>query len=79
MTWNIDDARNRLSELVTLALTQGPQTIVRGQDRVVVLSAERYAELTGTRPDFKEYLMQGEGFDGLDLSRDQSPPRDVEF
>jgi len=28
---------------------------------------------------FKEFLMQPVGVDELDLSRDQSPPRDIEL
>jgi hypothetical protein len=36
-----------------------------------------YEQLTGARPDFKEYLMAGPGLDGVDLSRDQSLGRDV--
>jgi hypothetical protein len=62
---------------VNLALSQGPQTITRRGDTVVVVSAERYAELTGTRTGFKDYLSQGESLDGLDLARDPSPSRDV--
>lgn len=79
MTWNLADAKNRLSEVVNLALSQGPQTITRRKDAVVVISAETYAELTGKKLDFKEYLLQGVGLDELDLTRDRSPMRDVEL
>ncbi len=77
MTWNLAEAKNRLSEVVNLALSQGPQTITRRSDSVVVVSAADYAELTGKRPGFKDYLSQGESFDGLELTRDQSPSREV--
>ena len=77
MTWNLAEAKNRLTEVVNLALTEGPQTITRRSDTVIVISAERYAELTGQKPDFKEFLFQGVGLDVLDLTRDQSPSRDV--
>jgi prevent-host-death family protein len=79
MTWNLADAKNRLSEVVNLALTEGPQTITRRKDAVVVISAETYAELTGKKPDFKEYLLQGAGLDELDLRRDPRPGRDVKL
>jgi antitoxin Phd len=79
MTWNLAEAKNRLSEVVNLALTKGPQTITWRKDAVVVISAERYAELTGQGPDFKEYLLQGVGLDELDLTRDHGPGRDVEL
>ena len=79
MTWNLADAKNRLSEVVNLALTEGPQTITRRKDAVVVISAEKFAELTGNKLDFKEYLLQGVGLDELDLTRDRSPGRDVDL
>ena len=78
MTWNLAEAKNRLSEVVNLAISDGPQTITRRSDTVVVLSAAKYAELTGKRPGFKEYLTRGESFEGLELSRDQTPGREVE-
>ncbi|WP_165253738.1 type II toxin-antitoxin system prevent-host-death family antitoxin [Paludisphaera soli] len=79
MTWNLAEAKNRLSEVVNLALSEGPQTITRRNDTVVVVSAEKYAELTGQRQSFKDFLMSGPSFEGLDLERDESPMRDVEL
>ena len=79
MTWNLADAKNRFSEVVNLALSEGPQTITRRNDAVVLISAARYEELTGKTLDFKEYLLRGVGLDELDLTRDRSPGRDVEL
>lgn len=79
MTWNLAEAKNRLTEVVNLALTEGPQTITRRNDTVVLVSAAKFAELTGKRPSFKDFLMQGESFEGLDLRRDQSPMRDIDL
>ena len=79
MTWNLADAKNRLTEVVNLALSEGPQTITRRNDTVVVLSAAKFEELTGKKLDFKEYLLRGVGLDELDLTRDRSPGRDVEL
>ena len=77
MEWNLADAKNRFSEVVNLALTEGPQRVRRRKDTVVVISVEEFERLTGERPGFKDYLSQGESFEGLDLARDQSPGRDV--
>jgi antitoxin Phd len=77
MEWNLADAKNRFSELVNLALTEGPQRVRRRKDTVVVVSAEEFEQLTGQRPTFKDYLTQGESFDGLKLERDPSPSRDA--
>lgn len=70
--WNLADAKNRFSELVSLALTQGPQRVRRRNDEVVVLDAREYERLKGTRPKLKDYLTKGPSFDGLDLERDSS-------
>jgi antitoxin Phd len=78
MEWNLADAKNRFSEVVNLALTEGPQRVHRrNKDTVVVVAAEEFERLTGQRPSLKDYLSQGDLLDGLDLTRDQSPSRDV--
>jgi prevent-host-death family protein len=77
MDWNLADAKNRFSEVVSLALTRGPQRVRRRKDAVVVVAAEEFERLLGKRPAFKDYLVQGESFKGLDLERDRSPGRDV--
>lgn len=79
MTWNLADAKNRLSEVVNRALSEGPQTITRRNDTVILISAAKYEELTGKRPSFKEFLLEGPSFEGLDLRRDEGPMRDVEL
>jgi prevent-host-death family protein len=79
MTWKLAEAKNRLTEVVNRALTEGPQTITRRNDTVVVISAKKYEELTGKRPSFKEFLLQARGLHELDLTRDQSPMRDVDL
>lgn len=77
--WNLADAKNRFSELVNLALTEGPQRIRRRNDEVVVLDAREYERLKGNRPKFKDYLMKGPSFEDLDLERDNDMGRDVEI
>ena len=79
MTWNLAEAKSRLTEVVNRAISEGPQIITRRNDTVVVMSAEKYAELTGQRRSFKDFLMSGPSFEGLDLGRDKSPMRDVEL
>jgi antitoxin Phd len=80
MNWQLAEAKNKFSDLIHRALTEGPQKITRqGVETAVVLSAEEYQRLTRGRPSFKEYLMQGPSFEGLDLERDQSPGRVVEL
>jgi hypothetical protein len=54
---------------------------VRRHDAAVVILAEHdYEKLTGKKPDFKQFLLaEGPSFEGLDLTRDQSSPRQVKF
>jgi prevent-host-death family protein len=77
MEWQMADAKNRFSEVMNKALQEGPQRIRRRKDAVVVVAEAEYERLAGTRLDFKEYLIQGESFDGVNLTRDPSPGRDV--
>lgn len=45
--WALQDAKNRLSEVVRKASDEGPQVItLRGDDAVVVVAADEYARLT---------------------------------
>jgi antitoxin Phd len=77
MNWNLADAKNRLSEVVTLALTAGPQRIQRRNQSVILLSENEYQRLTGIQPSFKDYLMKGPSFEGVDLTRDESTDREI--
>ena len=80
MEWLLADAKNRFSELVNRALSEGPQRVRRRDDAVVVLALRDYERLTGDRPSFKQFLMgQGPSFQRLDLKRDRSPMRDVKL
>ena len=45
--WQLQEAKNRLSEVVRKASDEGPQVItLRGEDAVVVVAAGEYARLT---------------------------------
>jgi antitoxin Phd len=80
MDWKLAEAKNRLSEVVTLALAREPQRIERRGEVVVVLAEEDYARLIGQRPGFKAFLAdEGERFDGLELPREASILRDVQL
>jgi len=80
MEWRLADAKNRFSELVSRALAEGPQRVLRRNDAVVVVAQRDYDKLTGKRPGFKEFLLgEGPSLEGLDLTRDRSPLRDVKL
>ena len=82
MQWRMQQARRRFSELVQRALDEGPQVVTRrGQEVVVILSADEFRRLTGNKPDFRDFLLSESGPDLslLDLERQRDLPREVEI
>lgn len=75
--WNLAEAKNRFSELFNLVLTKGPQHVHRRKDKVVVISAREYEKLKGKQGQFKDFLFNGPSLEGVDLTRDTSPSRDI--
>ena len=76
-TWQVQDAKTRLSEVIERARSEGPQSITRhGKERAVVLSIEDYRSLVAQRPDFKSYLLGGPKVDDFSVERDPSSGRD---
>lgn len=80
MSWQLQEAKQKLSEVVQKALDEGPQTITRrGESVVVVVSVDEYRRLTGGKPDFATFLLNGPDFSQLDLDRSPERQRDVEL
>lgn len=78
MNWNLSEAKNRLSEVLDRARREGPQTITRRGDAFVLLPADQYEQLTGTKASFRDWLLEGPRIDDLELPRrDSSRMRDA--
>lgn len=77
MDWRLAVAKNRLSEVVRLALSDGPQRISRRNDAVMVISEAEYRALKGETPSLVNQLLSGPSFEGVDLTRDPSGMRDL--
>ena len=77
MIWQLAEAKNKLSEVMTRALTTGPQRIRRRGQVVVLLSEAEYQRLTGQRSTLKDYLLNGPDLSELDLTRNPSPMREI--
>jgi antitoxin Phd len=72
MTWQLQEAKNRLSELVETSLNKGPQTISRrGKNTAVLLSYDEYQKLTKRTKSVKTAIMAMD-ISELDLVRDKS-------
>jgi prevent-host-death family protein len=55
--WQLQQAKNRLSEVVRKARTQGPQVItIHGRDAVVVVSAREYKRFTKPSGSLVDFL-----------------------
>jgi prevent-host-death family protein len=81
MDWPLQDAKNRLSEVVQRARREGPQTVtLRGERAAVVLSAADYDALTRDRPSLVDDLLSGSDWDDAIAAaindRAKSPSRD---
>ena len=79
MNWRLAEAKNRLSEVVSKALGEGPQRITRRREVVIVVSEAEYMRLTGERVGFVDYLMSGPSLEGVEFERDSTPMREVEL
>jgi prevent-host-death family protein len=80
MAWQLQEAKQKLSEVVDRALDEGPQVVTRhGEEVVVVVSMQEYRRLTKPRPDFKRFLLEGPDLAELELERRPDMPRDVDW
>ena len=77
-TWQLQDAKNRLSEVVEEAVNRGPQVITkRGVETAVILSYADYQRLQLGQGKISDFFRQSPLVEAdLDLSRDPSPLRD---
>lgn len=79
-TWQLQDAKTRLSEVIERAQTEGPQTITRhGTERAIVVSVKDYRALAAHKPDFKAYLLGGPKVDEFVVERDRDSGRAIEL
>ncbi len=73
--WQIQDAKNKLSEVIARALKQGPQLITRhGEKTVVVVAYTEYEKLRKSQGKLSEFF-KASPLAGIDLTRDKSLPR----
>ena len=78
MTWQLQEAKNRFSEVVDRALTNGPQTITRhGRATVVIVAAGQYAR--ETRREKLSTLLRECPVKGWKISRDKDTGRTLRF
>lgn len=81
MNWQLQEAKNKLSQLVEEARTSGPQVItVRGREAAVVLSIEEYRRLAPKQESLAEFLAKSPlRGSGLEIERLPELGRDIEL
>jgi len=79
--WQLQDAKNRLSELVRKAREEGPQVItLRGRDAVVVMSANEFGKLSRPRGSLVDFFRKSPlAGVNLDLDRSRDTGRRIEL
>jgi prevent-host-death family protein len=78
--WQMQEAKARLSEVVKLAESEGPQDItLHGRSVAVVLSRAAFERLSGNEYSLVEFMRQSPlyGVEEIEFDRDRSPTREV--
>jgi len=85
VAWQLQEAKQKFSELVRRAEREGPQVVTRhGEEVVVVMPVEEYRRMSGRggeKMSFKEFLMSAP--EGLEMIIPERPkddyPREVDL
>lgn len=74
--WQLQEAKQRFSELIRSVEVDGPQFVTRhGEEVAVVIDIAEYRRLRGGGQDFKDFLRSGPDFDVLEIDRPTEPAR----
>jgi prevent-host-death family protein len=80
MLWQVQEAKQRFSELLRAARVNGPQVVTRhGEEIAVVIDIADYHRLRGDVADFKDFLRSGPDFEDLELTRSRELPRETDW
>lgn len=76
--WQLQDAKNKFSEVIERALKHGPQLITRrGKKAVIIMSYEEYARMKQSQIKLSEFFRASPLTKvDLNLKRDKSLPRE---
>jgi len=79
--WQLQEAKNKFSNLVDKARRDGPQVVTKhGKESVVIIAIEDYQKLNKPTSDLISFFKKSPLSDiNLDLTRDKSPSRDIEL
>lgn len=77
--WQLQEAKQRFSEVVRSAETDGPQFVTRhGEEVAVIVDIAEYRRLRGGGEDFKAFLRSAPDIE-LDIERPSTRFREVDL
>ena len=78
-TWQMQEAKARMSELVKRAQTQPQDITLHGKSEAVVISRETFDRLSQTQGTLVDFMRRSPlyGADDLEFERDRSLTREV--
>lgn len=81
MYWQVQEAKQRFSEVLRAAESGEPQIVTKhGQEVAVVIDIAEYRRLRGEPVSLMEYLRAGPLVDeDLEIERRSEPPRDIDL
>lgn len=81
VVWPVAEAKARLSEVIDLAQTAGPQSISRhGRQVAVVVSAEEWERKTNRKGSLAEFFASSPLCgSGIEINRKRDVPRDIDL
>ena len=80
-SWQLQNAKNKFSNLVDKAQHNGPQVVTKhGKDAVVVLSIDEYKKLIKPKTSLLKFFQNSPlSKINLDITRNKDLPRDIEL
>ena len=79
--WQLQEAKNKFSELVRKATEEGPQIVTKhGKESVVVISSEEYRKMEQPETKLVDFFRQSplKGLQ-IEIERDKSPTRKIQL
>lgn len=78
MRWQLQEAKQRFSELVRRAAVEGPQVVTRhGEEVAVVVSSEEFRRSSHATTAFKDFLRGAPDWEALGIQRERDAARTI--
>jgi prevent-host-death family protein len=80
MRWQVQDAKQRFSEVLRAAESGEPQIVTKhGEEVAVLIDIAEYRRLRGETVGFMQFLQSGPTVGDFDVERSNEPPRDIDL